>query len=767
MTLSAKAHALRKHRLLRQPRTWDSREGYKPILRDISLNVYPGELVAIIGPSGSGKTSLINILAHRIITQTYCGDIRFLGRPLGPWIKPYLGYVQQEDTLYPTDTAREALQFTADLKLRGDRIMKKGIVDSVLRTVRLEHVADQPMGAAAGQGFSASTVKTGLSGGERRRVSIANEIVGSPRLLLLDECTSGLDISTATAVIGTLRSIADSRYSKSASTFLEPNPSRRPEDRCNNVAVVATLHQPSSYMWGLFDKVVVMAKGRVMFYGRTEHFDKVITLIGYQMPANYNPADYLIELVSPDSGQFPHCHEDRLELLSAISETFDVDKDVKEKALVQAILEGGEENPLMGADTADTTEEEKEMLSEAGPIPAITGVTPRLNCSMEKSILKTFEIDGSELMTVGTSMPNPSLSKSIITPSSQRPYSFAAPSVSLNVDGSGPESYFQRVVQRSRLDAYMERRQMGGINPLYFLHDEVYEALNYRTKYARPYMVQFYYLLARFIRVSTREPSRFVSFVFEFAFFALFAGSLFWRLGYTQAELSNRVGALFFIQTSLAFAPSSESGLRLFHTRQLYHREHASGLYGTLPFYVAMILVDLPVYLFFVIIYGAIVYFMIGFNTQSAGRWFYFIGLCFMTLLATVSFSHVWVAMFANYRVAQVLTMVIVSVIIVFAGPYINASTIPVYYIWFPWVSYFAYAFKGLFFNEVWGLTFTCGDVPEESCSIRTYEDAIAYYGQGNYTLTGALFLAFGFLVGWTLVCFILSYILLRYRRFS
>lgn len=142
-------------------------------------------------------------------------------------------------------------------------------------------------------------------------------------------------------------------------------------------------------------------------------------------------------------------------------------------------------------------------------------------------------------------------------------------------------------------------------------------------------------------------------------------------------------------------------------------------------------------------------------------------GLCFMTLIASVSFSHIFITMFGSYRVAQIILMVVISVIIVFAGPYINTKTIPVYYIWAPWVSYFAYAFKGSFIMKLLAV-FTCDDgVPEASCPVQTDKDAIAYYGLGDYSLVGALFLAYGFLTGWTLVCFVISYFLLRYRRFS
>lgn len=763
--------------------------------------------MAIIGPSGSGKTSLINILANRIITKTYCGEVKLKGKQLGPWIKPYLGYVQQEDTLYATDTARETLQFTADLKLRGDSEMKKSIVDSVINSLNLSHVADQLMGAAAGQGFDASNVKTGLSGGERRRVSIANEIISSPRLLLLDECTSGLDTSTATMVVSTLRKIADSRYSKDVSRFLESNTDKDPKNRGDNIAVMATLHQPSSFMWNLFDKILVLAGGRTIFYGRPEHFWTTMHSIGYQVPPSYNPADYLIEVVSRDDNKFPHCYEDRLDLIRTISQTIDVDQNITDYIIDQANNDAKRDagvtltdTPALNALSArniradvkeDTTVFEGFLKgdSEEG-VSSNRQLSP--SSSRHISDTRSTSINGSEVMITGTTLTSTRTESLEIemTDSIWRQNMFtdddssrdrnnhvqyptkirSFPNLKMGSIESSIEvqQYFTNVLRQTRLDAYMKRREGGVASSFRLFSDSLFEILDYRTKYAQPYHFQFAVLYKRFLRFCLREPSRLIAFAFQYIFFALFAGSLFWRLGTTMSELNNRVGALFFVQTCMAFAPASESALRVFQCRQTYHREHANGTYATLPFYVAMILIDIPIYIALVVIYGAITYFMIGFNTTNIGRWFYYMGLCFMTLIASVSFSHVFITMFGSFRVAQIVLMVVISVIIVFAGPYINTKTIPVYYIWAPWVSYFAYAFKGFFYNEIIGLSFTCDNgLPEDACPIRTDKDAIAYYGLGHYSLVGALFLAYGFLVGWTVVCFAISYFLLRYRRFS
>lgn len=169
-------------------------EENKTILKNVNLQLHPGEFTAMIGPSGSGKTTLLNLMANRIYTKTYTGSITLDSVQVSPWVKNLIGYVQQEDVLYPFDTPREAIEFQAKMKLKS---FDPSLIDRVIGVLGLERVQNDLTGSAAGSGFDNSTTKSGLSGGERRRVSIARELVTASKVLLLDECTSGLDVCTA------------------------------------------------------------------------------------------------------------------------------------------------------------------------------------------------------------------------------------------------------------------------------------------------------------------------------------------------------------------------------------------------------------------------------------------------------------------------------------------------------------------------------------------------------------------------------------------
>ncbi|CDF34030.1 unnamed protein product [Chondrus crispus] len=243
-----------------------------PILRGVSAYVRAGESLAILGPSGSGKTSLLNVLAARTEHPLEAGTVRFAGRRRVPRTKRHIGYVMQDDVFFSKLTVRETLQFTADIRLPDtvSKHDKRAAVDDVMHSLRLTKCQHTRIGD---QQFD-----KGISGGERKRVNIANELLHSPSLLLADECTSGLDSSSAYTVINLLRQLCE-------------------EGR----TVIATIHQPSSQMFALFDHILLLAAGRVAYFGPPAKVVEYFQGIGFPFPTHaYNPADYILELVIDD-----------------------------------------------------------------------------------------------------------------------------------------------------------------------------------------------------------------------------------------------------------------------------------------------------------------------------------------------------------------------------------------------------------------------------------------------------------------------------------
>ena len=207
------------------------------LLRNVSLSLRRGELTGIIGPSGSGKSTLLNILAGELPLHRSRGRLKASGcvrldhgPPLSPSAAATLcrrvGFVAQDDELLDVLTVREAVTFSATLRLPRSTDVDAA-VNTVLAEVDLLRVQHSRIGGA--------NAERGISGGERRRVSVAEELVTSASVIFLDECTSGLDAFTAAALIRTLkhlttngRTVATVRSRSSACpaqrTCLTPSP---------------------------------------------------------------------------------------------------------------------------------------------------------------------------------------------------------------------------------------------------------------------------------------------------------------------------------------------------------------------------------------------------------------------------------------------------------------------------------------------------------------------------------------------------------------
>ncbi|CAD6246813.1 unnamed protein product [Miscanthus lutarioriparius] len=249
-----------------------SRAREKTIISGMSGVVRPGEMLAMMGPSGSGKTTLLTALGRRHGGRAVLsGKITYNGQPFSGAVKRRTGFVTQHDVLYPHLTVSETLWYTAALRLPRSLSAgeKRAQAEAVARELGLAKVAGSMVGGVRGV--------RGLSGGERKRVSIGLEMLVDPSLLLLDEPTSGLDSTTAARIVGTLRRMAAQ----------------------GGRTVVVTIHQPSSRLYHMFDKVLLLsADGCPIYYGRAADALDYFASVGFASPLSLNPADLMLDLAN-------------------------------------------------------------------------------------------------------------------------------------------------------------------------------------------------------------------------------------------------------------------------------------------------------------------------------------------------------------------------------------------------------------------------------------------------------------------------------------
>ncbi|KAH0547421.1 ATP-binding cassette sub-family G member 4-like [Cotesia glomerata] len=243
----------------------------KPILKGVSGCFKSGELTAIMGPSGAGKSTLLNVLTG---FQGYdiSGSIEYTSEDNQHGWSMYRKaacYIQQDDQLHSLFTTIESMTIAANLKI-GSSLNDKAkqmLIDDILETLDLTKTKE--------------TRCDRLSGGQRKRLSIALELIDNPPILFLDEPTTGLDSSSTLQCIAMLKNLAS-----------------------DGRTIVCTIHQPSAAIYEMFDHVYLLADGHCMYQGAPSNTISYFANSGLHCPQYHNPADYIIEVVSKEYGNF-------------------------------------------------------------------------------------------------------------------------------------------------------------------------------------------------------------------------------------------------------------------------------------------------------------------------------------------------------------------------------------------------------------------------------------------------------------------------------
>ncbi|KAK4704462.1 hypothetical protein P7C70_g1739, partial [Phenoliferia sp. Uapishka_3] len=232
------------------------------LLDRVSGFITPGQTCVMMGKTGAGKSTLLNVLAGRL-DGVVKGTILVNGHPPNEEFYRTTGYVEQFDLHDEQSTVREALEFSAILRQdsRTPKVEKLAYVDTVLDLLNLTHLQDALIGTSA----------AGLSLEQRKKVTIAVEVVAKPAILFCDEPTTGLDTKSALRVVKLLRRLAQT-----------------------GLSVIATIHQPTAESFSVFDNVLLLQRGgKQVFFGPRE--DAVPFFDSEKAGAYSNPADFLLD----------------------------------------------------------------------------------------------------------------------------------------------------------------------------------------------------------------------------------------------------------------------------------------------------------------------------------------------------------------------------------------------------------------------------------------------------------------------------------------
>ena len=242
----------------------------KEILKGVSGIIEHGKVTAIMGASGAGKTSLLNILSCRVDNGKNIqlgGGVFVNGAPYTfSNFGDFANYVMQNDILMQTLTVRETLEFAANLKLNRTKEEKDAHINKLVSDLKLEKCIDVLIGG---------TDIKGISGGEKKRTSIAFELISDPQVLFLDEPTSGLDSLTAYVIVWYMKKLS----------------------RSGNKTIAMTIHQPSSEIFELFDNLFLLVAGRMIYQGPAKDSTPYFAQMGFNCPEFNNPPDYFMSIM--------------------------------------------------------------------------------------------------------------------------------------------------------------------------------------------------------------------------------------------------------------------------------------------------------------------------------------------------------------------------------------------------------------------------------------------------------------------------------------
>ncbi|KAK4747375.1 hypothetical protein SAY87_026412 [Trapa incisa] len=239
------------------------------VVKSSSGYALPGAITVIMGPAKSGKSTLLRAIAGRLSDSARMyGEVFVNGAkshmPYGSY-----GFVERDTTLIGSLTVREFLYYSALLQLPGFFCQKKSIVEDAIHTMSLSDHANKLIGGHC--------YTKGLSNGERRRASIARELVMRPHILFIDEPLYHLDSVSALLMMVTLKKLSSS-----------------------GCTLIFTIYQSSTEVFGLFDRICLLSNGNTLFFGETlaclQHFSNA----GFPCPIMQSPSDHFLRAINTD-----------------------------------------------------------------------------------------------------------------------------------------------------------------------------------------------------------------------------------------------------------------------------------------------------------------------------------------------------------------------------------------------------------------------------------------------------------------------------------
>ncbi|GLG96976.1 Protein brown [Gryllus bimaculatus] len=544
---------------------------------EVNGTAYPGELLAIMGASGAGKTTLLNALMFRSPSNVSVSGQRAVnGFPVtSNALTALSAYVQQDDLFIGTLTVKEHLTFQAlvrmDRNIPYEQRMRR--VQEVITELALTKCQHTIIGVPG-------RIK-GISGGEMKRLSFASEVLTDPPLMFCDEPTSGLDSFMAQNVVLVLKNMA-----------------------LKGKTVVCTIHQPSSEVFALFDKILLMAEGRVAYLGTPEGACNFFKEMGASCPSNYNPADFFIQLLAVVPTREEACKQ----TIELVCDAF----------------QRSEEGLRLAAEVENVADTQVKAVMAGG----LWGENPWQTADASCSPYKASWI-----------------------------------------------AQFRAVFWRSWLSVLKEPILIRVRMLQTLVHNQLVDMFN--------------------VRIDAKGLS--------FQMVSLMIGIIYFGQELNQDGVMNINGALFIFLTNMTFQ-NVFAVISVFCSElPVFMREHFNGMYRTDIYFICKTMAEIPIFIAIPVLFTSISYYLVGFN-PSVDRFFVATAIVMLVANVATSFGYLISCVSTSVTMALSIGPPVVIPFLLFGGFFLNTGSVPEYFTWLSYLSWFRYGNEALLINQWSGI---------------------------------------------------------------
>ncbi|KAM0949094.1 putative ABC transporter, AAA+ ATPase domain, ABC-2 type transporter [Dioscorea sansibarensis] len=632
---------------------WINKEVF--LLNDISGQALRGHITAILGPSGAGKSTFLDALAGRIARGSLEGSVSIEGRPVTTnYMKKVSSYVMQDDQLFPMLTVYETFMFAAKVRLPSS-------VSSSEKTRRVWELIDQLGLQTAVHTYIGDEGRRGVSGGERRRVSIGIDIIHKPSLLFLDEPTSGLDSTSAYSVVEKVKDIAK-----------------------GGSIVLMTIHQPSYRIQLLLDRITVLARGRLIYMGSPSALPIHLSGFGRPVPDGENSIEYLIDVIKEYDestvGLEPLVLYQRDGLKPNQAAQTPIPKTPKTprtpfpksstNSLRQLYLNSHQfSNSHSTSYNQDDGNDDDDEFDNSLERKTQTPMQPRLASQFYKDfskwlyhgVTRTPQPSLPSWTPARTPLPTPAISirhhhhHPIISPHPPPSQSLQQPQ-ELTEQDTGPE-------------------------------------------YANPWFKELIVLSWRTSLNVIRTPELFLSREIVLTVMAIILSTLFRNLHNHHFITINRLLNFYIFTVCLLFFSSNDAVPSFIQERFIFIRETSHNAYRASTYVISSVLVYLPFFAIQALTFSIITKFML--KLQSSLLFFWII--LFSSLITTNAYVMLVSALVPSYITGYAVVIATTALFFLTCGFFLKRSKIPLYWRWLHYISAIKYPFEALLINEFKG----------------------------------------------------------------